>query len=222
MDLYTLTAAFLTKWLRSAERDRAHGLIDLRSSLVIQIGASSYVGAERGSMEFVKISAAAVAAGRHVPDVCVRHGEPAVARPTVTLISKPAPWTYLLILFGVLPWVIVVTMTRKTIVAPAWPWCARCAAERKRALTLGLGGLLVSVALVCVLLTIGGDAAGFSLLFLLTALVAGLYAARNNAVGISKAFASRDGQWVEAPAAHERFAAEARRLQTPSGQIPVA
>jgi hypothetical protein len=51
------------------------------------------------------------AAGQGVPDVCVRHGEPAVEHRKVRIFSRAPAWSYLLIFAGVLVFVIVVTVS---------------------------------------------------------------------------------------------------------------
>src|SRR3954468_12509908 len=102
----------------------------------------------------VRIPAQFVATGWGTPTVCTRHGEPAVEQKRVTFISRNPGWSYLLLLVGVIVFVIVAAVIRKTVVAESWPFCARCAEERKRGRTIGLGiaaAGVVAIALVGVL-----------------------------------------------------------------------
>src|SRR5689334_778262 len=102
-------------------------------------------------MPMVRIPAAAVAAGQ-VPQVCGRHGEPAVSTKKFKIISKPPVWAAALILLGALPYLIVIMVLRKTTVATAWPWCAACVSLRKKLLGIGLGAIAVSILLTAVLI----------------------------------------------------------------------
>jgi hypothetical protein len=167
-------------------------------------------------LESVKLPAAwAAAGGQHLPRVCARHGEPAVLGRKVALLSKPAPWTYLLLLAGVLPYAIAVMATRKTVNAPAWPWCPQCVADRKRKLGIGIGIMVPSFLLTYALVFAGQDALGEiagigGLVFIVTGFAGAFIAVRGGANLISGANVSRDGRWIEVPKAHERFAAEVR------------
>ena len=78
------------------------------------------------------------ASGYGLPEVCQRHGRPAVARQRITFQSRPPVWTYILIFLGFLLFVIVALVLRKKIVAAAWPVCDACLATRKR-LAIGMG-----------------------------------------------------------------------------------
>src|SRR5690349_25152485 len=81
-----------------------------------------------------------------MPDVCARHGEPAVERRKVSFSTRPPAWSYVLILVGVLRFLIVAFAMRKTVVVPSWPFCARCRELRSRRLKTGLGLLSSAVA----------------------------------------------------------------------------
>lgn len=98
-----------------------------------------------------------VVSGVGVPSVCTRHGDPAVDRPKTIFQSRPPAWSYLLILIGALPFVVVVMVLRKTVTAPGWPLCARCRG-RRRALRLVAGALfLLTVLSFAVALTSSGN-----------------------------------------------------------------
>jgi len=78
----------------------------------------------------VSIPAPLVASGQGLPSVCGRHGEPADRHRRVVFRSTPPPWTYLLILLGVVLFAIVATVLEKRVKAPAWPFCPRCGSLR--------------------------------------------------------------------------------------------
>ncbi len=103
-------------------------------------------------MADIVVPAQLAVSGVGVPDVCTRHGEPAVIRPKTIFQTRPPSWSYFLILLGALPYLVVVLALRKRITAPGWPMCARCRGRRR---TLRL------VALGLFLLTILSFAAGF-------------------------------------------------------------
>jgi hypothetical protein len=163
-------------------------------------------------MPMVRIPAAVVAAGQ-VPQVCGRHGEPAVTTKKFKVVSKPPAWTAVLILLGVLPYMIVVLALRKTAMASAWPWCAACVSLRKKLLGIGLGAIAVPILLTVLLIAGGSDAAGpaFGLTFIFV-LVGLIVALRAGTQPITGAFTSSDGQFVEVPKAHDRFATVAANM----------
>jgi hypothetical protein len=157
-------------------------------------------------MPVVRIPAGQVAAGQ-MPHVCARHGEPAAVMRKIKLISKPAPWTPILIFLAVIVYVIVVTAMRKTVTAPAWPWCAQCKSGRSKMLGIGFGLIGVAVLALVVGVGMGSDATPIATLVALVALIAGIIvASRGGAQTVSGAFVSRDGQFVEVPKPNDRFA----------------
>ncbi|WBC15418.1 hypothetical protein O7600_00875 [Micromonospora sp. WMMA1998] len=74
-----------------------------------------------------------------VPPVCVRHAIPATRRKPVLFRSTPPTWSFLLILLGVLPFVIVATIMQKRVTVPNWPFCRACTHLRIRRLLGGIG-----------------------------------------------------------------------------------
>jgi hypothetical protein len=107
------------------------------------IGPGHSVGSPGGatpSPVVVVDGRATVAAGYVVagwtPEVCVRHGRRPVATRKATFLSPIPLWMYATILAGLLIFVILVSVLRKKVVAPAWPLCDQCLAERRRNLTL--------------------------------------------------------------------------------------
>jgi hypothetical protein len=80
------------------------------------------------------------ASGAALPDLCQRHGRPAVKRVKARFVSPLPVWTYLLLLAGFLPFVIVAEVTRKRIDSLAWPVCASCLQVRRR--NLAVAGVL--------------------------------------------------------------------------------
>jgi hypothetical protein len=81
------------------------------------------------------------ASGVGLPDLCQRHGLPAVKRVKARFVSTLPAWTYLLILAGLLPFVIVAEASRKRIDALAWPICSSCQRIRRR--NVAIAGVLV-------------------------------------------------------------------------------
>src|SRR5262249_52373330 len=88
-----------------------------------------------------------VGAGDGVPRGCSRHCQPAAKVARTRLQSRPPGWAYVLLIFGALPYIIAVSVTRKTVVAPAWPFCAQCNTLRVRRLIIGLVVLVGGLAL---------------------------------------------------------------------------
>jgi len=142
-----------------------------------------------------------------MPDVCARHGEPAVQRRKVSFSSRPPAWSYVLILVGVLLFVIVAMAMRKTVVAPAWPFCARCTQLRSRRLKTGLGllgaavaALIGSIAVAAVVTT--DDTAGATILIVgyllfLAGFVAGVIVlGQSSWRAVAAAVLSSDGLWL--------------------------
>jgi hypothetical protein len=162
----------------------------------------------------VRIPAGWVAAGQGLPAVCAKHGEQAITGKNVPLISKPPGWSYVLLLLGAIPFLIVVMVTRKTVKAQNWPWCAKCGAQRKQFLAIGLITLFASLVLMVVMFASGNSTlAILGLLFLVLALVGLIVAVRGSNAAMIGATVTRDGQWVEVPKASDAFAAQATAMQ---------
>ena len=168
-------------------------------------------------MPMIRIPAGRVAAGQ-LPQVCAKHGHAAIATKSVKIISKPPAWAAVLIILGLLPYLIVVMLLRKTVPAPAWPWCEECASERKTRFSVGFGALGLGV-----LLFIGAFASGDSnsslagllgLAGVVALLVGIVFAARGGTLPITGAFASKDGQFVEIPKGSDHFATVLSRMES--------
>lgn len=165
----------------------------------------------------LEIPAPLVSAGQAVLPVCTRHGEPATRRKKVVFRSTTPAWTYLLILFGVLPFAIVAAAIQKRIKAPAWPFCARCGQLRTRRLLAGIG--LVALAVLAIVavsaaLPDGSLYATQIVLVFVLLLIAGLgVAASAGGSSIAAGYASRDGHHVEIRRPHPRFAEEVAAVQ---------
>ena len=155
-----------------------------------------------------------VATGQGVPDVCARHGEPAVERRKVSISSRPPGWSYFLIFVGVLLFVIVTLVLRKTVVAPNWPFCERCKELRSRWIRTGLGLLGGAVAVLVGSTAIGvaainDDAVSAPFLIIgnllfLGGLIAGVVVlAQSSWRAVAAAVVSPDGHWVTVPATSE-------------------
>jgi hypothetical protein len=165
----------------------------------------------------VTIPAGQVEAG-HLPHVCARHGEQAIEMKKIRLVSKPPPWTAILI-FSVILYVIVVTAIRKKVLAPAWPWCAKCKAQRSRNLSIGLGGVVLGFVLLVAGAGMSSDAGGLLAFLGFVLLLVGLvFAVLSNPQQITSAIVSRDGNFVEVKKASDGFAQALQRGGAP--QVP--
>lgn len=180
-------------------------------------------------MPGTQLPAGWVAAGYGIPDVCARHGELPVQQRKLQIISRPPPWSYVLILLGAIIFLIVVLVTRKTVKAPHWPFCARCKQQRGRLLAIGLTVIgLAAVAVVgaiALIGSVGSDSAapGLVLLGAFVLLLAGIVvAARSAPVAVAGAQVSRDGAWILVERAHPHFAHRAAVLQHQAAQHQAA
>jgi disulfide bond formation protein DsbB len=164
----------------------------------------------------LSIPAGQVAAG-HLPHICARHGEPPVEMKRIRFVSKPPPWAAVLILAGGIIYLIVVSVLRKKIEAPAWAWCAQCKAQRSRMLGIGLGVLAVGLLLIVVGIATIDSSAGPLLFFvgLLGLLAGAIVAARSNYQVVTSAFVSQDGQFLEVHKEDPRFVQALRQGQAP-------
>jgi hypothetical protein len=153
-------------------------------------------------MQPIQIPAGWVAAGQGMPNVCARHGRPAVERARIRLISKPPSWTYGLVFLGGIVFAIVTMALRKTVWAPAWPFCDQCRAKRTQMMAIGLGIVtlgVLSLAGTIALISANPDnpAIGLGLLASILVLLAALVVlARSKRVFLAGANVSEDGQWV--------------------------
>jgi hypothetical protein len=154
-------------------------------------------------------------AGYGIPTCCARHGNPATTARKVQFISRPPVWAYLLLIAGVLPFLIVSLVMRKTATPQAWPFCPQCQSQRAKGLGIGLGLLVLSVVLFVVPFVVAGDSAELGpigLLFPLSLFVffAGLlFAALNGWVATAGGIVTGDGVWVQFAKAHPNFAEQA-------------
>jgi hypothetical protein len=152
--------------------------------------------------------------GYGVPNVCARHGEPAVRRAKTQFVSKPPSWALPLVVFGGIVYFIVVMAVRKTITVQTWPFCERCRGLKLRLLLGGLGALLVGIVLLIIASGLMADDAfaGIGALLILAPLVlvlAGVVMmARSNRTVIAGGVVTNDGLFIELAKADSRFAAE--------------
>jgi MFS family permease len=163
----------------------------------------------------VDLPAPAVTAGA-VPEVCARHGEPAVRRRKTVFRSRTPAWVFILLLFGVLPFAIAAAALQKRVKAPAWPFCAECGRLRTRRILMGIG--LVALAVVGAVATTTlmpqneSSAGPFVLAFVLL-VIAGLgVASTASSTSIASGYASKDGHTVHVRRAHQRFAEQSAAL----------
>lgn len=156
--------------------------------------------------------------GHGVPTVCVRHGRPEARRGKMDIVSEAPGWTYALILLGWFPFWLSRAATKKTIVAKAWPFCARCVRQRWIAVVItGFVTAAGSVAALAGLAYIDQRlpwplwAAVGGLLLMVTGLMATRWA---QWAGVAKAVVDSDLAWVKVRGPHpgfeEQFAAATR------------
>jgi hypothetical protein len=163
-------------------------------------------------MSMIRIPAARVAAG-HLPQVCPKHGHATTETKSVKIISKPPAWTAVLIILGVLPYLIVVMLLRKTVPAPAWPWCEECSAERKTRFSIGFGTLALALLVLVGAVAADNDLTAPLFLVGMLALIVGIvFAGRGGTLPITGAFASKDGQYVEVPKGSDQFSMMLARM----------
>jgi len=163
----------------------------------------------------VDLPAPAVTAGA-VPEVCARHGEPAVRRRRTVFRSHTPPWVYILLLFGVFPFAIVAGVLQKRVKAPNWPFCAECRRLRTRRILLGIGLVVLAVVGAVATTTLmppnDSNAGPFVLVFVLL-VIAGLgVASTAGSPSIASGYASKDGNTVHVRRAHQRFAEQVAAL----------
>jgi hypothetical protein len=171
-----------------------------------------------GLVQTVEIPAFRASTGEGLPEVCVRHGEPASQYWTGTVVSRIPWWAFLLIPFGGIFFAIVVRNTRREVGVRSWPFCARCLKARNLGRIVGFAMLGAGVlAFVPVLLRddspSGADPVGMlAVAGIVVALAGGLVAARSTLQIAARAEASRDGNAVVVRRPHERFVARAAEL----------
>lgn len=167
-------------------------------------------------MSVITLPSAQVAAGAgHLPPVCPRHGEPATEHRSLKLISKPPAWAAIFILGGGILYLIIVLAIRKSVQAPAWPWCATCTAQRKKLLAIGLPLVGVGVLLFAGGVTMNSAEGGLLVLVGVIILLAGtIVAARGAAVAMTGALVSKDGRYVEVAKGSDRFLMALNRGRT--------
>src|SRR5262245_18572614 len=88
-------------------------------------------------------------AGYGIPNVCPRHGLPPVRLVKAKFESRPPLWTYLFLLAGGLPYLIVAVAVTKNIKVRQWPECGKCVSLRHRRI-LGGWALILSMFPLCV------------------------------------------------------------------------
>ncbi|HZO65948.1 MAG TPA: hypothetical protein VFB74_13170 [Kribbellaceae bacterium] len=164
---------------------------------------------------FVDIPSHLISAGEGIPQVCSRHGEQATQQRKVTFRSLAPSWTYLLIPFGLLLFLIVAFAVKKRVTAPAWPFCDRCRRLPTIRLLIGLGLVVIALAVLFGSFELTADASVPGPLFLLiiVALFAGLVTAGYATRGaVARGRVSNDGTTVAFRRPHPRFAEQVTAL----------
>ncbi|GAA2913297.1 hypothetical protein Acy02nite_90590 [Actinoplanes cyaneus] len=159
----------------------------------------------------VYVPANFVAAGWGTPTVCARHGEAAVERAKIRFVSDTSRW---LILLGVIVYVVVMAVTRKTVVSPAWPFCARCKREEVTKTLTGWASLIVGLLLWFASVQLLSKPAPIGALVGVVLFVGGaLVAGSGTRPSIAGGVVTNDGQAVRFARAHENFASQAVAAQ---------
>jgi hypothetical protein len=92
----------------------------------------------------IDVSAPLAAADRPLR-VCTRHGQPATRFDRVLFRSRPPYWSYLLLLSGIIPFLIVVVIFQRRIHSPGWPFCRDCGRLRLVRILGGAGLVLLAI-----------------------------------------------------------------------------
>ena len=169
----------------------------------------------------VRIPAQFVATGWGIPTVCARHGEPAVVRKRAAFISRNPGWSYALVLAGVIVFVMVAAAIRKTVVARAWPFCARCNKESRHDVTAGLGLLAAGVVAFALTGVLPSEASGPVVFLGIVLLLVGFIVAvrGGNRALRANGHVVDGGRTVQFNRAHEAFAAQVAAAQQAAAQL---
>jgi hypothetical protein len=152
-------------------------VLDVPAKLSAEVAAGRSSIPQLGGLVTADIPASLVSGGRGLPQVCVRHGEPAIQHSRVLFRSHPPRWTYLLILCGLLPFAIAAGALQKRVKATAWPFCRRCSRLRTSRLLAGTAMVVVAVLAVGVLAAVVPEGSAYGppiVLAFLVLLIAGL------------------------------------------------
>jgi hypothetical protein len=161
----------------------------------------------------VLVPANFVSAGWGTPTVCARHGEPAVETKKTQFTSQRSRWLFLL-------GAIVYYATRKTVTAPAWPFCVRCTKEHTTKTAAGSAGFIVGI-----LIWVGStqllptDAAPIGTLVGIVLFIGGAFTiGRGGRPAIAGGSVTSDGHAVRFAKAHEAFAVQAAAARQAAAQ----
>lgn len=150
-----------------------------------------------------------VVQGYGVPMVCVRHGRPEIRRGRVDIVSQAPGWTYAMIPLGWFPFWVARAVTKKTIVAKAWPFCGRCVTQRwiavvATSLVIAAGAVTALVGLTYI--DSGEQWAFWAAVGGIGLVIAGLAATRwAQWAGVAKAVVDSGVVWVKVRNPHARF-----------------
>jgi hypothetical protein len=147
-----------------------------------------------------------VAANVGMPDVCTRHGEPAIERRKLKLSTPTPGWAYVFLFFGVIPFLIVDGFLGRTMRAPAWPYCTRCKALRRQ-FAWGAAALFILTVVLTGIAALSEGQPGWAFLVAFVAFIGGV-ALVHLASTLARAELSQDGVWVEVKGAHRAFAGQ--------------
>jgi hypothetical protein len=145
----------------------------------------------------VFLPAAMVTSGAGIPALCSRHGDPAARGRRVQFISRPPGWSYILLLAGALPFLIVGMALRKTLVAQRWPYCARCDNRIRRSRLAALALILATVVTIVATIALGGQhplLGGVGVLLFVLLFLAGLFVLiSSDPTRVARGVVTRDG-----------------------------
>jgi hypothetical protein len=161
----------------------------------------------------VLIPANFVSAGWGTPTVCARHGESAVEQRKTQFTSRRSGWLFLM-------GAIVYYATRKTVTAPAWPFCAQCTREHSTKTAAGAASFIVGI-----LIWVGStqllptDVAAIGALVGIALFIGGaIVIGRGGRPTIAGGAVTADGHAVRFAKAHEAFAIQAAAAQQAAAQ----
>lgn len=137
-----------------------------------------------------------------LPDVCARHGKPSTVRYRFDVFTPIGP-EFLLLIFGIVPFLAYRYVTRKTVTVGPWPFCADCLSQRKNTLIVGVAVGALSIAGSVVAIAVVNEPGLFLLGILLLAITTGVTLKLVSWPNLAKATFTENQQFVQVYAAVE-------------------
>ena len=157
-----------------------------------------------------------VSAGWGTPTVCARHGEPAVETKRIQFVSRTSPWLFLA---GLIIYFIVAAATRKTVSAPAWPFCGQCKKEQTTKTAVGWVSVVLGLPIWVISAQLPHGVAPIGALIGIVLFIGGfVVVGRGSRLAIAGGVVTNDGTAVRFAKAHEAFASQAAAAQQAAAQ----